>query len=125
MIEQMTDLPAGVVGFIAHGEVTADDYEQVIVPDLEAVFSLRDKVRLLYCFADDFTGFETRAMWDDAKLGMRHFSGFERVAIVGDVGWLNRTIPTISALFPGEFRSFQGTQLQEARSWLLQDFDAD
>jgi hypothetical protein len=125
MIEQMTDLPAGVVGFVAHGEVTADDYERVIVPDLEAVFSLREKVRLLYHFAEDFTGFETRAMWDDAKLGMRHFSGFERVAIVGDVGWLNRTIPAISALFPGEFRSFPVAQIEQARAWLLEDFDAD
>lgn len=125
MIEQMTGLPAGVVGFVAHGEVTADDYERVIVPDLEAVFSLREKVRLLYHFAEDFTGFETRAMWDDAKLGMRHFSGFERVAIVGDVGWLNHTIPAISALFPGEFRSFPGDQLEQARTWLLEDFDAD
>ena len=125
MIKQMTDLPAGVVGFSAHGEVTADDYERVIVPDLEAVFSLREKVRLLYHFADDFTGFETRAMWDDAKLGLRHFSGFERVAIVSDIGWLNHTVPAISALFPGVFRSFPGSQLPQARAWLLDGFDAD
>ncbi|GAB3038156.1 STAS/SEC14 domain-containing protein [Oleiagrimonas citrea] len=125
MIKQMTGLPAGVVGFSAHGEVTADDYENVIVPDLEAMFALRDKVRLLYHFADDFTGFETRAMWDDAKLGLRHFSGFERVAIVGDIGWIAQTVPAISALFPGEFRSFPGSELPAARAWLLEGVAGD
>ncbi|KGI78202.1 STAS/SEC14 domain-containing protein [Oleiagrimonas soli] len=125
MIEQMNDLPAGAVGFTAHGEVTADDYENIIVPDLEAMFALRDKVRLLYHFADDFSGFETRAMWDDAKLGLRHFSGFERVAIVGDVGWIKATVPAISALLPGEFRSFDGSELAAARAWLLDGLGSD
>jgi hypothetical protein len=125
MIEQIRDLPPGVVGFIAHGEVTAGDYERVIVPDLEAMFALRDKVRLLYHFAEDFTGFETRAMWDDAKLGLRHFSGFERVAVVSDVGWLNHAIPAVSAIMPGVYRAFPNAQLAEARAWLLEDVHTD
>ena len=125
MIEQITDLPAGVVGFTAHGEVTAGDYERVIVPDLEGVFSLHEKVRLLYHFAEDFTGFETRAMWDDAKLGLRHFSGFERVAVVSDVGWLTRAMPAISAVMPGTFRAYPNAQMAEARAWLLEDLKAD
>jgi len=125
MIEQISDLPAGVVGFTAHGEVTAEDYERVIVPDLEAMFSLREKVRLLYHFAEDFSGFETRAMWDDAKLGLRHFSGFERVAVVSDVGWLNHAMPAISAIMPGEFRAYPNARLSEARAWLLEDLGTD
>ncbi len=125
MIKQMTDLPAGVVGFSAHGEVTADDYERIIVPDLEAMFALRPKIRLLYHFAEDFSGFETRALWDDAKLGLRHFSGFERVAVVSDVGWLNHTVPALGVLLAGDYRAFPAAQLGEARAWLLEDLDAD
>jgi len=125
MIEQNRDLPAGVVGFTAHGEVTAEDYERVIVPDLEAMFSLHEKVRLLYLFAEDFTGFETRAMWDDAKLGLRHFSGFERVAVVSDVDWLNHAMPAISAIMPGEFRAYPVAQLAKARAWLLEGLETD
>lgn len=125
MIEQMKDLPAGVAGFTAHGEVTARDYEEVIVPDIEAMFALSDKVRLLYHLAEDFTGFERRAMWDDAKLGMRHFSGFERVAVVTDVGWLRQAVPAMSALMPGEFRSFPCSALEDARAWILEDLQDD
>lgn len=125
MIKQMTDLPTGVVGFSAHGEVTADDYENVIVPDLEAIFALHEKIRLLYYFADDFSGFETRALWDDAKLGLRHFSGFERVAVVSDVGWLNQAVPAISVLLPGVFRSYPRVELEKARTWLLEGLDND
>lgn len=125
MIKQMNDLPAGVVGFTAHGEVTARDYETVIVPDIEAVFTLRKKVRMLYHFAADFTGFESRALWDDAKLGMRHFSGFERVAVVADIGWLKQAVPALGALMPGEFRSFPGDQLDAARAWIVEGIAAD
>ncbi len=125
MIEQINDLPAGVVGFTAHGEITAEDYESIIVPDLEALFALNRKVRLLYHFASDFTGFQTRAMWDDAKLGLRHFRGFERVAVVSDAAWVNLGVPALGALMPGEFRDFPGSRLAEAREWLLEDLHED
>ncbi|MDA3914025.1 STAS/SEC14 domain-containing protein [Oleiagrimonas sp.] len=120
MIKQMKDLPAGVIGFTAHGEVTAEDYESVIVPDIEAVFTLNDKVRLLYHFAEDFTGFESRALWDDAKLGLRHFTGFERVAVVADVEWMRQAVPALGALMPGDFRAFRANQLDAARSWIVE-----
>jgi hypothetical protein len=121
MIKQMTDLPAGIVGFSAHGEVTAADYENIIVPDLEAMFALHDKVRLLYHFDDDFTGFETRALWDDAKLGMRHFSGFERVAVVSSLTWLKQAVIALGTVVSGEFRSFSAAELEAAREWITQD----
>ena len=76
MIEQMTDLPAGALGFTARGKVTSADYENVFVPDVEAAFALNRKLRLLYHVGHEFTGFEPGAMWDDTKLGFRHWSGW-------------------------------------------------
>jgi hypothetical protein len=119
MIEQITDLPAGVLGFRARGQVTAADYENVLVPDVEAAFALNPKLRLLYHCGDDFTGFDARAAWDDAKLGLRHFSGWERVALVTDVGWLRLAARTMGFAMPGEFRLFGNAQLDEAKQWLL------
>ena len=54
MIAQIEGLPPGTLGFRAHGQVTAEDYENVIVPDVEAAFVLNRKLRLLYVTADDF-----------------------------------------------------------------------
>ena len=41
----------------ATGELTSDDYRNVLVPAVEAAFQSRDKLRLLYVFGDDVTGF--------------------------------------------------------------------
>jgi hypothetical protein len=118
MIEQMQGLPAGTLGFRAIGQVTADDYERVIVPDVEAAFALNRKLRLIYHIGEDFTGFDPGAMWDDAKLGMRHLSGWDRVALVTDVSWLRMTATAMGFAVPAEFRLFGNAQLAEARSWI-------
>ena len=44
MIEQIEGLPAGTLGFRARGQVTAADYERVLVPDVEAAFALNRKL---------------------------------------------------------------------------------
>jgi hypothetical protein len=118
MIEQMEGLPAGTLGFRAHGRVTADDYERVVVPDVEAAFALNRKLRLLYHVGEDFTGFDPGAMWDDAKLGFRHFSGWDRAALVTDVPWLRMTATALGFAVPAEFRLFSNAELEEARRWI-------
>lgn len=118
MIAQIEGLPAGTLGFRAHGQVTAADYENIIVPDVEAAFALNRKLRLLYVTAEDFTGFDPGAMWDDAKLGMRHFSSWERVALVTDVGWLRTAATAFSFAVPAQFRLFHGAELAEATRWV-------
>ena len=57
-------------------------------------------------------------MWDDAKLGMRHLSGWDRVALVTDVPWLRMTATAMGFAVPAEFRLFGNAQLAEARSWI-------
>lgn len=120
MIAQIEGLPAGTVGFRAHGQVTAADYENVIVPDVEAAFALNRKLRMLYVTAEDFTGFDPGAMWDDAKLGMRHFSSWERIALVSDVGWLRTAAAAFGFAVPARFRLFHHAELDEATRWLIE-----
>lgn len=121
MIEQILGLPAGTLGFRAHGQVSADDYERILVPDVEAAFALNRKLRIMYVTAEDFTGFDPGAVWDDARLGMRHFSGWERIALVTDVAWLRTTATAFSFAVPAVFELFDSTQFEEAKAWLLAD----
>ncbi len=80
MIEKIPDLPDNVVGFTAKGTVTANDYESVIIPEVEAMFARQGKVRFLYHLGEEFTGLEPAAAWDDTKLGLKHLTGWEKVA---------------------------------------------
>ncbi|HKK14495.1 MAG TPA: STAS/SEC14 domain-containing protein, partial [Gammaproteobacteria bacterium] len=88
MLEPIPDLPEGVLGFTAKGTVTADDYESTMIPAVEAAIARAGKIRFLYHLGEDFSGFEAGAMWDDARLGLKHLSAWERIAVVTDVDWI-------------------------------------
>jgi hypothetical protein len=118
MIEQITGLPAGTLGFRAHGQVTAADYENVLVPDVEAAFALNDKLRLIYHVGEDFTGFDAGALWDDTKLGLRHVSGWDRIALVTDVEWLRKASHAFRFAVPAEFKLFGNGAYDEALRWI-------
>jgi hypothetical protein len=118
MIELIPGLPAGALGFRASGQVTATDYSRVLVPDIEAAFAVNRKLRLLYHIGPDFTGFDAGAMWEDAQLGFRHFSGWDRVALVTDVQWLRVAASAMGFAVPAEFHLFHNAQYDEAFAWI-------
>jgi hypothetical protein len=118
MIERIPDLPDNVLGFAATGTVTASDYETSLMPAVEALFARQGKARFLYHLGDRFSGFAAGAMWDDAKLGLRHFTGWERVAIVSDVEWLRAAMKVFALAMPGQVRAFYNCELDEAKRWV-------
>lgn len=118
MIEQIPGMPSGSLGFSARGIVTGDDYEKVIVPAIEAAFEKTRRVRLLYHLGEAFEGFEMRAMWDDTMLGLRHFTGWDRVAVVTDMGWLRTASKAMSVMMPMELRVYANAGFADAMAWI-------
>lgn len=120
MIEIMTDLPDHVLGIRARGEVSADDYRQVLVPALEKKLQQHPRVRLLYVIGDGFEEYTRGAAWEDAKVGMLHLTAFERTAIVTDVEWVEKMTKALGFAIPGEVRVFEDDDLQRAREWVCE-----
>jgi len=120
MIEKIPDLPDNVLGFTAKGTVTATDYESVIIPAVEALFSRHGKVRFLYHLGQEFSRFEAAAMWDDAKLGLRHLTGWERMAVVSAVEWIRAAVRVFGLAIPGHIRVFHNSELAEATRWICE-----
>jgi hypothetical protein len=118
MIEVMIDLPDQVLGLRASGEVTADDYRSVLLPALEEKLRRHKRVRLLYLLGDAFEGYTRGAAWEDAKIGMKHLTAFDRVAVVTDVDWVESMVRGLGFVFPGEVRVFDDDELDEARRWV-------
>lgn len=115
----MKDLPDGVLGASASGEVSAGDYRHVLVPAIErALVDGAGKVRLLYQLGPDFKRIRPDAMWQDARLGASHMRAFERVALVTDVDWIKNATHAFAWLIPGDVRSFGNDQFGDAVSWL-------
>lgn len=120
MVEQIPDLPDNVLGFTAKGTVTANDYESVIIPAVEALFARQRKVRFLYHLGEAFSGFEAAAVWDDTKLGLRHLGGWERMAVVSDVEWIRAAVRILGLAIPGQVRVFHDRELAEAKRWIAE-----
>lgn len=118
MIERIPDLPENILGFTAKGKVTAQDYERTLIPAVEKYFSQHDKIRFLYHLGEELSGFEAAAMWDDMKLGLQHFAGWERIAIVSDIEWIRSAIKLFGIVMPGDVRVFHNREFAEAKRWI-------
>lgn len=118
MMQLIDNLPDFVVGVRASGEVDAKDYETVLMPALESALKRHDRVRVLYQFTPDFTGFTVGAMWDDTKLGLTEWKAYERIAVVTDVGWITHGTRLFAFLMPGEVKVFTNAKQDEAIRWI-------
>jgi SpoIIAA-like len=118
MIEPISALPENVVGFVAEGDVTAEDYEQRLVPAIERALASHDKIRLLYVLGSDFTGYSGRAIWDDGKVGMQHLTRWERIAVVSDQQWIRHSVNVFGYLIPGEVKAFELADQDAATAWV-------
>jgi SpoIIAA-like len=118
MMELIDGLPDNVVGIRATGEVEDDDYEDVLVPAIDAARSKHDKIRLLYVLGPEFTGYEMDAMWEDTKLGARTFTAYDKLAVVTDKSWVQRTVKAFGWMIPGEVKVFHTDALDDATSWI-------
>ena len=118
MLELMRDLPDNIVGVVATGEVTAADYEAVLIPAVEAAIKAYGRIRVLYHVAPGFTGFTAGAMWDDATMGLSHFGSWEKAAVVTDVEWIRGATQAMGFLMPCPVRTFGDAALADAREWI-------
>ena len=119
MIELIPNMPDNVVGLKAIGKVTGEDYQNVVIPAVEAALKKHDKVRLLYNCGSEFDGFEAAAAWDDAKVGLKHLTHFEKIAVVTDHSWMNDAVKVFGVMTPGEVRTYDGSQLSDAEKWIV------
>ena len=121
MIERIADMPAGTIGFRVSGDVDADDYRRVLVPDLTQAVESGQGVRALFVL-DDLDELEPGALWQDTKLGfdsvLKHHRAWTRSAIVTDIEWMVRAAKLFMWMVPGEARVFGPAELDDAKAWV-------
>ncbi|MGI2176913.1 STAS/SEC14 domain-containing protein [Shewanella frigidimarina] len=100
----------------AIGTLTHEDY-LVITPMLEGALSQVDQPKVsLLLDATELDGWDLRAAWDDLKLGLKHKSEFERVAILGNKDWQEWAAKIGSWFIAGEIKYFEDED--DALKWL-------
>jgi hypothetical protein len=92
MIEQLPNFPDNVLAFLCKGRVTKEDYDSVLVPAVLRALEKHKRVRFYYEMTADFSGMAPDAVWENFKVGMGHFTRWERVAVVTDVELIKQTM---------------------------------
>jgi hypothetical protein len=121
MIERLADMPPDTIGFRVTGEIEREDYDQVLVPELQRALEAGRGLRTLYVI-DDLDEIEPGALWADAKLGfnlgIRQREAWVRSAIVTDIEWIARATKLFAWMIPGEARVFPLIELEQAKAWV-------
>lgn len=118
MIEILSGLPANVVAVRASGRITRKDYDDVLIPAVQAVFEGRSRIRFYYELGPHFEGMDPGAVAEDFKVGMEHLTGWERVAVVTDVAWIRTAVIAFSFLLPVTVKVFAAGEAETAKAWM-------
>ncbi|WP_243367782.1 STAS/SEC14 domain-containing protein [Fundidesulfovibrio soli] len=117
MFKPIQGLPPDVLALEAVGKITHQDYQEVLIPQAEALMA-KGPIRLLFVAGPEFTGYDLEALWDDTTFGAKHWRDFTRVAVVADVTWLRAAVSIFKPFFRGEVGLFKVSELEEAKGWV-------
>ena len=98
------------------GKLTKKDYEY-FVPEFERLVRTHGKLRVLFDMTG-FHGWEVGALWEDAKFAIHHFSGIERLAMVGEKRWQHGMEVFCKPFTKAMIEYYDHADAAAARKWL-------
>ena len=115
---QIIDAPENVVAFRALGEVTKDDYQNVMAPAVEKLVDRIDEINFLFVIDTDLENFTAAAWMQDAWIGLKNLGKWNRSAIVTDSEKAITFTNGFSYMVPGEFKGYKKNDFDEALNWV-------
>jgi len=100
----------------AIGTLTHQDYLKITPMIDSALGEVKDPQVNVFIDATELEGWELRAAWDDFKLGLKHNSEFNRIAIMGNKTWQEYLAKIAAWFISGEVKFFEDTET--ALTWL-------
>lgn len=118
MLRIINNLPQNVVGIHASGEVTKNDLDKVVMPRLDDLAKKQGEINYLLVLETGVQNFTAGAWYDDIKAGLKHFTDWNRVAIVSDQKGVEWFTDAVSFAIPGKSKGFPLTELDKAVKWV-------
>ena len=120
MLTPIADLPEGVLGYEASGEIQASDYGDVLMPAVKEVWDRGGEVRIVLVF-EQWEGMSPRAAWDDLEMGFKNLRKWKRIALVTDLDWMITVTSLFGWMTPGEVKRFPVAERAAAIAWAAAD----
>lgn len=113
------------VGFKAIGEIDADDFKNIVIPQVEAFIANKGKLNYLLQIETDLNNFSAGAWLQDAILGIKVFTKWNRAAIVTDSEGIKSFTEFFSKIMIGEFKCFLHEEIETAILWVSEENTID
>lgn len=117
MIKEIIQLPDTLVGFEASGEVTADDFKEVVIPKVKKFIEKHDKINYILVLNTDISNFTAGAWLQDLWMGIKDLAKWNRAAIVSDNETIKKGTAIFTKIMPGEFKVFEHAFYDEVVQW--------
>lgn len=106
-----------VIGFRIEGKISGEMLDQMLEA-AEAKLQDYSKARI-YVEMPVFEGMSAEAFYKDLKYGFKHWTRFEREAVVTDQRWLEVVVGLADHLVPGiDVKAFSTDEVDAARDWI-------
>lgn len=118
MIEILKGFPDDVLAISGSGWITAADYRDVVVPEIDRRIEKHGRVRRLYNLGPEFEGVSPGGAWSDLTVGLSHWNQIGRIAVVTDADWIRHAVGFFAPIFHDPVRTFTNAELQAAKDWI-------
>lgn len=106
-----------MVGFRAEGEVDKADFENVVLPAVKELVDDTHKLNYMLVLDTNIHNFTPGAWLEDAILGIKNITKWNRAAIVSDSEMVRKFTDVFSKVMPGSYKGFSHRELQTAIDW--------
>ena len=117
MITLIPEIPENVAAFKASGEITKEDFENLVIPCVKAKVNTFQELNFLLLLDTDVGHFTRGAWFQDALLGLKNITKWNHEAVVSDSEGVQKFTKIFNALTPGEFKAFPLSDLHTAIDW--------
>ena len=121
MLTIIPDLPPHVAGLRATGKVTEYDFEEVLIPAIDDLVKRTGKINYLLLLETPVSNFSLGAWVNDVVVGLKHFTQWNKIAIVTDQEAVKKFSDVFGYAVPGDSKGFKLSELEEAKKWVSEN----
>ena len=106
-----------IIGFRLEGRIEEESFDEAVA-QMEEKLKKHEKLRV-YAEIEEIGGMNVNTFMKDIHFKLKHFTDFEKEAVVSDKGWLEAWIGIADKIFPHiEVKHFSMDEKEEAKEWL-------
>jgi hypothetical protein len=121
MLTRIEDVPNYVVAFKATGEVNKEDYDKILMPAIDNADKTHGHIHFLFLLETPVKNFSAGAWLEDAWIGLKHYRGWKKVAIVSGEHGVEIFTNKFTFFIPGKIKGFKPSEIELAKKWVAEE----